>query len=156
VRQAGNIVAAGAGLAALAWLAALGPAAAALELQAPDGRTVVLYDDFTWEYKRPAPTPASDTVSADALVGQPSEYKGQQVVVSGALTKLLGEYRLRSGSEQKAMTVDLSKIRRADQIALDEALAAAGSFGAVRVQIHGEVVQDVITYKLAAAELLVL
>lgn len=149
-----TIVAAGAGLAALAWLAA--PAAAALELQAPDGRTVVLYDDFTWEYKRPAPTPAPDTVSADALVGQPSEYKGRQVVVSGALTKLLGEYRLRSGSEQKAMTVDLSKIRRADRIALDKALAAAGSFAAVRVQIHGEVVQDVITYKLAAADLLVL
>jgi hypothetical protein len=143
-------------LALIVWFAALGPAAAALELQTPDGRTVVLYDDFTWEYERPAPAPAADTVTADALVGEPSKFKGQQVVVSGSVAKLLGEYRLQSGSEQKAMTVDLSKIRRADQIALEKALKTAGTFGSVKVQIHGQVEQDVVTYKLVASELLVL
>ena len=138
------------------WLAALEPAAAAIELQTPDGRTVVLYDDFTWEYQRPAPTLATDTVAADALIGDPAKLKGQEVVVSGALVKLLGEYRLQSSSGQKAMNVDLTKIRRADQIAVDKALKEAGTFGSVKVQLHGRVEQGVVAYKLAASELLLL
>ena len=138
------------------WLAALGPAAAAFELQAPDGRTVVLYDDFTWEYQRPAPTLAADTVAADDVIADPAKFKGQAVVVSGTLVKLLGEYRLQSSSGQKAMNVDVTKIRRADQIALETALNKAGTFGSVKVQVHGTVEQGVVAYKLAASELLLL
>lgn len=138
------------------WLAALGPAVAAIELQTPDGRTVVLYDDFTWEYKRPAPTLATDTVAADALINDPSKFKGQQVVVSGSLVKLLGEYRMQSSSGQKAMNVDVTKIRRADQIQLEQALKKAGTFGSVKVQVQGQVEQGVVSYKLAASELLLL
>ena len=138
------------------WIAGPALAMAAMELQAPDGRTVVLYDDNTWEYKRPAPVLAADTVVADELIADPSKFAGKALVVNGTLVNLLGEYRLQSSSGQKAMTVDVSKIRRADQIALENALKKAGTFGSVKVQVHGKVEQGMVAYKLAASELLLL
>ncbi len=51
-------------------------------MQTPDGQTAVLYEDFTWEYKRAAPEVAVDTVDVARLVGGPAEFRDQEVGVT--------------------------------------------------------------------------
>ena len=60
------------GLTLMFWFSFCGLAwAQGMEVELPDGRTVLLYDDHTWEFKRPAPAPAGDTVEVD----EPGEYR---------------------------------------------------------------------------------
>ncbi len=56
--------------------------AGSIEVQTSDGQTAVLYEDFTWEYKRAAPEVAVDTVDVARLVGGPAEFRDQEVVVT--------------------------------------------------------------------------
>ncbi len=131
-------------------------AAQGTEVQLPDGRAVILYDDQTWEFKRPAPEVMADTVEVDALVKNPGKFAGQEVVVTGTVARLLGAYRLQSNSEQNTIVLDVEQARRADQIALEQALSSAGFGNSVRVQAQGLVEQSLTTSRLVAADLIVL
>ena len=127
-----------------------------MELQTPDGQTVILYVDRTWEYKRPPPTSEGDTVELDALVEGPSNFAGQEVVITGNVARLLGAYRLNSTNGQNNIVVDVTRARRADQIELDAALEKAGFMGSVRLQIQGRVEQGTVTYRLVAANIVLI
>ena len=127
-----------------------------MEVGLPDGRAVMLYDDHTWEFKRPAPQVMTDTVEVDELVQRPSRFDGQEVVVTGTVARMLGAYRLQSGSQQKTIVLEVGQARRADQIALEQGLAKAGFGNSVRVQARGEVEQSLTTSRLLAADLIVL
>ncbi len=129
--------------------------AAPIELQTPDGQTVILYPDRTWEYKRPAPTATEDTVELDALVERPSTFADQDVIVTGNVARLLGAYRLNSSNGQNNIVVDVERARRADQIKLEEALRSAGTLGRVSVQIHGRVQRGTVTWRLVAREIFI-
>jgi hypothetical protein len=124
-----------------------------MELQTPDGQTVILYVDRTWEYKRPPPVRGEDTVDLDTLVEGPSKFAGQEVVITGNVARLLGAYRLNSTNGQNNIVVDVARARRADQIELDAALEKAGFMGSVRLQIQGRVEQGTVTYRLVAANI---
>ena len=141
-----GLVLAGAGLAA----------AEGTEVQFPDGRVAILYDDRTWEFKRPAPEVMVDTVEVDALVKNPGKFDGQEVVVTGAIARMLGAYRLQSNSEQNTIVLDVEQARRADQIALEQALSAVGFGNSVRVQAQGLVEQSFTTSRLVTSDLIVL
>ncbi len=127
-----------------------------MEVGLPDGRAVMLYDDHTWEFKRPAPQVTTDTVAVDELVQRPGRFSGQEVVVTGTVARVLGAYRLQSGSEQKTIVLDVEQARRADQIALEQALEKVGFGNSVRVQARGEVEQSLTTSRLLATDLIVL
>lgn len=145
------------GLIALFWFVFSSLAwAEATEVQLPDGRTVLLFDDYTWEFKRPAPHPVQDTVDVEQLVLRPNNFAGQDLVVTGNVVRFLGAYRLQSGSQQNTLVVDVDKVRRADQLALERALAAAGGGNAVRIQVQGEVQRSLTASRLIAEDLLVL
>ncbi len=127
-----------------------------MEVELPDGRAVMLYDDHTWEFQRPAPQVMTDTVEVDELVQRPGRLNGQEVVVTGMVVRMLGAYRLQSGSQQKTIVLDVGQARCADQIALEQGLAKAGFGNSVRVQARGEVEQSLTTSRLLAADLIVL
>jgi hypothetical protein len=141
-----GLVLAGAGLAA----------AEGTEVQFPDGRVAILYDDNTWEFKRPPPEARVDTVKVDALVKNPGKFDGQEVVVTGTVTRMLGAYRLQSNSEQNTIVLDVEQARRADQIVLEQALSAVGFGNSVRVQAQGLVEQSFTTSRLVTSDLIVL
>ena len=122
-----------------------------MEVQYPDGRVAILYDDGIWEFKRPAPQVMADTVEVDELVQRPGRFDGQEIVVTG-----LGAYRLQSGSQQISIVIDVERTRRADQIALEQALEKVGFGNSVRVQARGEVEQSLINSRLLATDLIVL
>ena len=126
------------------------------EVQTPDGRTAVLYEDGTWEYKRPAPLLEANTVGVDELVLKPSQFKDQEVIVTGKIVRVFGKNLLQSENGQNTMGVDVSGARRADQIALEEASKAAGLTGAVTAQIRGKVVLSTVTYRLDAEDIVIL
>ena len=142
-------LAAGCLLATAAW-------AQGIEVQTPDGETAILYDDGTWEYKRPAPALEATTVAVDDLVLKPSQFRGEHVVVNGKINRIFGKYVLASESGQNTMGIDISKVRRADQIALEEASRAAGFTGAVNAQIQGKVKLATVTYFLEARNIVIL
>ena len=145
------------GLTLMFWFSFCGLAwAQGMEVELPDGRTVLLYDDHTWEVKRPAPAPAGDTVEVDELVENPVKFIGQEVVVTGTVVRFLRAYRLQSSSAQNTIVLDVDQARRADQIALEQALAEAGFGSSVRVQVHGEVERSLTTSRLVAEDLSVL
>ena len=131
-------------------------AADGMEVQLPDGRAVMLFDDHTWEFKRPAPQVMTDTVEVDELVQRPSRFDGQEVVVTGTVARMLGAYRLQSDSQQKTIVLDVEQARRADQIALEQALEKVGFGNSVRVQARGEVEQSLTTSRLLTTDLIVL
>ena len=131
-------------------------ASSGMEVELPDGRAVMLYDDHTWEFKRAAPQAMTDTVAVDELVQKPGQFDGQEVVVTGTVARLLGAYRLQSGSQQKTILLDVERARRADQIALEQAMAKAGFGSSVRVQARGEVEQSLTTSRLLVTDLIVL
>ncbi len=130
--------------------------ASGMEVELPDGRAVMLYDDHTWEFKRPVPQAMADTVEVDELVQRPGQFDGQDVVVTGTVVRALGAYRLQSGSQQKTIVLDVDQARRADQIALEQAIAKTGFGSSVRVQARGEVEQSLTTSRLLATDLIVL
>ena len=130
--------------------------AGSIEVQTPNGQTAVLYEDFTWEYNRPAPEVTSDTVDVARLVGGPAEFRDLEVVVTGRVSDFFGAIQLLSPTEQGTLKLHLDGIRRADQIKLEEALSAAATTGTVRVQMRGKVEQDFLSYQLMASDLLVL
>jgi hypothetical protein len=141
-------------LALVFWIAFCGLASAqGTEVQLPDGQTVLLYDDHTWEFKRPAPAPAEDTVEVDNLVENAGRFVGEEVVVTGTVVRFLGAYRLQSSSAQNTIVLDVGQARRADQIALEQALAEAGIGKSVRVQVRGEVERSLVTSRLVAEDL---
>ena len=127
-----------------------------MEVELPDGRSVMLYDDHTWEFKRPAPQAMTDTVAVDELVQKPGQFDSQEVVVTGTVARLLGAYRLQSGSQQKTILLDVERARRADQIALEQAMAKASFGSSVSVQARGEVEQSLTTSRLLVTDLIVL
>ncbi len=131
-------------------------AAEGIEVQLPDGRGAIFYDDHTWEFKRPAPQVMADTVEVDELVQSPGRFDGQEVVVTGTVARLLGVYRLQSGSQQMSIVIDVERTRRADQIALEQALEKVGFGNSVRVQARGEVEQSLMNSRLLATDLIVL
>ncbi len=144
------------GLTLVIWFVLCGPVwAQGTEVQTPDGRAVLLHDDHTWEFKRPAPAPAEDTVEVNTLVENPSGFMGQEVVVTGTVTRFMGAYRLQSSSAQNTIVLDVDQARRADQIALEQALAG-GFSTSVRVQVRGEVERSLMTSRIVAEDLLVL
>ena len=51
-----------------------------MEVQTPDGQTVILYPDRTWEYKRPPPTPEGYTVELDAGAATSFRMDGEHIV----------------------------------------------------------------------------
>ncbi|MDX1400910.1 MAG: DUF3157 family protein [Kiloniellales bacterium] len=126
-----------------------------MELTAPDGRKVMLYDDFTWEYKRSAPAATGDTVNVDDLVAKPSNFVGEELVVTGKILKFLGDYRINSTKDQNNIVVDLESVRRADQIKLDQALDKAGWSTPVKAQITGTVESGTLTHYLKAKDIVV-
>ena len=71
----------------------------------------------------------------------PGKFAGQEVVVTGTIAHMLGAYRLQSNSEQNTIVLDVEQARRADQIALEQALSSAGFGNSVRVQAQGLVEQ---------------
>jgi hypothetical protein len=77
------------------------------------------------------------------------------VVVTGTVTRFMGAYRLQSSSAQNTIVLDVDQARRADQIALEQALAG-GFSTSVRVQVRGEVERSLITSRIVAEDLLVL
>ena len=127
-----------------------------LEVQYPDGRVAILYDDHTWEFKRPAPQVMTDTVEVDELVQRPGRFDGQEVVVTATVVRVLGAYRLQSRSQQNSIVLDVERTRRADQIALEKALTKVGFGNSVRLQARGEVEQFLISSRLLASDLIVL
>lgn len=126
------------------------------EVTLPDGQNVILYNDHTWEFKRPPPQPMADTVGVDELVGNPGRYVDQDVVVSGKVARLLGAYRLLSNTAQNNLVLDVREARRADQIALDQALTKVGFGNSVTVQAHGLVEQSLTTSRLVATDLILI
>ena len=142
------------GLSIVIWIALCGFASAqGMEVQLPDGKVVLLFDDQTWEFKRPAPPLAEDTVEVDDLVLNAGRSVGQEVVVTGTVVRFLGAYRLQSTSAQNTIVLDVDQARRADQIALEQALAEAGFGRSVRVQVRGEVGRSLATSRLVAEDL---
>ena len=133
----------------------LAPAVAAepMELKTPEGKTVVLYPDFTWEFKRPAPGALDDTVDLNALVTRPGDFAGQDIVVTGNVARLLGAYRLKSTEEQNNIVVDVEGVRRADQIELEKAIEAKGLGGSVRLQIQANVGRRNLVHRLVASDI---
>ncbi|MFB3083581.1 MAG: hypothetical protein ACE1Z4_09025, partial [Gammaproteobacteria bacterium] len=73
----------------------------------------------------------------------------------GSVTRFMGAYRLQSSSAQNTIVLDVDQARRADQIALEQALAG-GFSKSVRVQVRGEVERSLITSRIVAEDLLVL
>lgn len=137
------------------WFVLFGLAwAQGMEVQVPDGRTVSLYDDHTWEFKRLAPAPAGDTVAVDELLENPGRFDGKEVVVTGTVVRFLRAYRLQSSSKQITIVLDVDRARRADQIALEQALAETRR--RVRVQARGDVERSLLAFRLVAEDLLVL
>lgn len=149
IARAALFAVAGCFIAAAAW-------AQSLEVLTPDGKTAILYDDGTWEYKRDTPLLEASTVSADELVVRPSRYNGQELVVNGRVVRIFGKYLLQSDNGQNTMGIELKKVRRADQIALQKALDAAGFTGAVKAQIQGKVKLATVTYYLEARNIVLL
>jgi hypothetical protein len=147
--RAALLFVAGCFFAATAW-------AQGMEVQTPDGKTAILYSDGTWEYKRPSPLLEATTLSADELVLKPSAYRDQEVVVDGKMVRIFGKYLLQSDKGQNTMGVDIAKIRRADQIALEEALDQAGFTGSINVQVQGTVKLSTVTYYLEAHNVIML
>ena len=148
-----DIIAGSVFLLLFAWVSAA--LAEPMELQTPDGQTVILYPDRTWEYKRPAPAVTEDTVELDTLVERPSTLADQDVIVTGNVARLLGAYRLNSSNGQNNIVVDVERARRADQIKLEEALRSAGTLGRVSVQIHGRVQRGTVTWRLVARDIFI-
>ncbi len=143
------------GLTLVFWFVLFGLAwAQGMEVQVPDGRTVSLYDDHTWEFKRLAPAPAGDTVAVDELLENPGRFDGKEVVVTGTVVRFLRAYRLQSSSKQITIVLDVDRARRADQIALEQALAETRRM--VRVQARGDVERSLLAFRLVAEDLLVL
>ncbi len=143
------------GLTLVFWFVLFGLAwAQGMEVQVPDGRTVSLYDDHTWEFKRLAPAPAGDTVAVDELLENPGRFDGKEVVVTGTVVRFLRAYRLQSSSKQITIVLDVDRARRADQIALEQALAETRR--RVRVQARGDVERSLLAFRLVAEDLLVL
>ena len=126
------------------------------EVQLPDGATILVFDDHTREFKRPAPEPAKDTVEVNDLVENSNRFVGQEVVVTGDIVRFLGAYRLQSTSAQNTLVLDVERTRRADQVALEQALAKAGFRQGVRVQVRGEVERSLVSSRLVAEDLIVL
>jgi len=149
IARAVQFFAAGCFFAVAAW-------AQGIEVQTPDGKTAILYDDGTWEYKRANPLLEATTLSAEELVVTPSKYRDQEVVVDGTMVRIFGKYLLQSDKGQNTMAVDIKKIRRADQIALEQALDNAGFTGSVKVQIQGIVKLSTVTYYLDARNVILL
>ena len=127
-----------------------------VELRTPDGQTVILYDDFTWEFKRAAPSTTGDTVDLDDLVKNPSRFEGEEVVITGQLADLLGAYRLNSREGQNNIVVDVEKVRRADQIDLEKAFDEAGWTDTLKTQITGTIELGTVTYSLIAKDIVLL
>ncbi|MEM7171015.1 MAG: hypothetical protein AAF530_12655 [Pseudomonadota bacterium] len=127
---------------------------APVELTMPDGRAVVLYPDRTWEFKRPAATLKQDTVSVDELVTQPSKYKGEKVVVTGNIFRLLGAYRLQTPDGKNNIVVDVKDVRRADQIKLRDFFKEGGFTSSIKAQITGTVETGTVTNRFKASEIL--
>ena len=127
-----------------------------IKLTAPDGRTVILYDDFTWEYKRPPPTATEDTVDLDSLIKTPGYYLGEEIVVTAPIVRVLGAYRLTTVNGQNNVVVDLARVRRADQIAVQNALDAAAWSESVKVQVRGKVERSTITHRIVASDLVLM
>ncbi len=98
----------------------------------------------------------SDTIEVDELVQRPGRFNGQEVVVTGAVARMAGAYRLQSGSRQKTIVLDIERARRADQIALEQALEKMSFDHSVWVQAHGVVEQSGTTSRLLATDLIVL
>ncbi len=143
------------GLTLVFWFVLFGLAwAQGMEVQVPDGRTVSLYDDHTWEFKRLAPVPAGDTVAVDILLKNPGRFDGKEVVVTGTVGRFLRAYRLRASSGLTTIVLDVDRARRADQIALEQALAETRR--RVRVQARGDVERSLLAFRLVAEDLLVL
>ena len=127
-----------------------------IELTTPDGKTVHLFDDFTWDYKRPAPSGTDDTVDLDSLIRTPGYYLGEDIVVTGPIVRVLGAYRLTTVNGQNNVVVDLDRVRRADQIALQNALEAAKWSENVKVQVRGTVKRSTITHRIVASDLVLM
>ena len=136
--------------------ASAGAWADGIEAQTPDGKTVMLYENGTWEYKRPSPVLEATTLSAEELVVTPSKYHGQEVVVDGNMIRLFGKFLLQSDRGQSTMGVGVKKVRQADRNALVAALDKAGFTGSVKVQIQGTVELASITYFLEARDIILL
>ena len=127
-----------------------------MKLKTEDGRTVILYGDKTWEFEWPMPGLKKDTVAANDLVSRPDRQSGKDLVVTGKLVRLLGTYHLQATDPQNSIVVDLSAIRRADQIAVDKGLKKAGLTGSLKVQIQGRVEKGTITHYVKAKDVLIL
>ncbi len=69
---------------------------------------------------------------------------------------MAGAYRLQSGSRQNTIVLDIERARRADQIALEQALEKMSFDHSVWVQAHGVVEQSGTTSRLQATDLIVL
>lgn len=133
----------------------LAAAAETMEVQGPDGRTILLFDDKTWDYKpEPAVAPSEPTVDRDDLVLNPDEYVGQQVIVSGKLVEAFGAYRLTSKNGQNNIVVDVEQLPAAEQNRLEDAFDEAGWTGAVPAQIHGVVEEGTFGHRILASQVL--
>ena len=80
-------------------------------------------------------------------------FKDQKVTVTGRLADLLGAYRLNSTDGQNNIVVDVEKVRRADQIALEKAFEEAGWTGTLSAQITGSVELGTVAYSLVAEDI---
>ena len=144
------------GLIAMGGLVVAGLAFAAeapMKLTTGDGRVVILYSDKTWEFERPAPVKMNDTVSANDLVERPDKLRGKELVVTGKVVTLFGAYHLQSTKPQNSIILDVTGVRRAEQIALEKRMKEVGLTGSVQVQIQGTVEKGTIADHVKATNL---
>lgn len=105
------------------------------------------------------PPPLSEAVAdgppdVDALLAAPDDYRGRDIVVTGALVRLFNRYRLKSEVGANTIVIDIDGIRPSERTKLEAAIATASLLVPVRARITGKVEgRSSADYRLVASDL---
>lgn len=101
-----------------------------------------------------ASSDTAEAIDVDALVTDPGRYDTRRVVVTGALMRLLQNYRLQSQSGVQTLVVDVDGLDREQYDRLRKAIADAGLIGSVEARISGTVERGAAeSFRLVASDL---
>ena len=101
--------------------------------------------------------PRGGVQDVDDLVFRPHDYQGRQVTVTGWVIQLFSRYRLRSGTGQNTIVIDIDGLQPTERAELEAALEEVGMLGGVRARIMGRIErQEAANFHLVASELVLL
>jgi len=97
---------------------------------------------------------AAKQPDVDSLLAAPHDYRGRDIVVTGALVRLFNRYRLRSDDGAKTIVIDIDKIQPSARAKLEAAMAEASLLMPVLARVKGRVEPlSPAGYRLVASDL---